>query len=178
MLSGEAEQVWPNGDRFRGQWHLNKREGLGVMKHADGTEIEGRWADNHSINPVKFRFSNGTVFEGELCEEKPHGRGVLLLPSSSGPSAIDRIDGFSFDKGVPIATHSMVKITLASGSVYEGPISGRLREGIGALLFFNGDRYRGEWKADKRHGPPLQTPASCTLLPLLYLPKARVPCLR
>lgn len=41
MLNGFGKQIWPNGDRFVGQWAANRREGQGTISFkATGVEIE------------------------------------------------------------------------------------------------------------------------------------------
>lgn len=53
FLSGKASVVWPNGDRYDGDWKNAKPDGTGVEVWADGRRYEGQWRDGVPAGDVQ-----------------------------------------------------------------------------------------------------------------------------
>ena len=43
MRQGPGVAVWPNGDRYEGQWLLNKLHGFGKFLYSNGDYYKGMW---------------------------------------------------------------------------------------------------------------------------------------
>ena len=46
MFNGHGVAVWPNNDRYEGDWLNDKMSGHGVYKWAGGGRYEGLWLEN------------------------------------------------------------------------------------------------------------------------------------
>jgi hypothetical protein len=47
------------------------------------------------------------------------------------------------------------EISQVTNNVYEGAVAKGVKQGLGQVIFPNGDIYKGQWKADVRHGAGL-----------------------
>jgi hypothetical protein len=52
-----------------------KRDGLGLLKTAEGIKIEGTWASGILRGKANVVFPNGDIYQGEWVEGKRHGKG-------------------------------------------------------------------------------------------------------
>ena len=43
---GKGTMIYPNGDRYVGDWYRFKRQGKGVMYYADGSVYKGKWIND------------------------------------------------------------------------------------------------------------------------------------
>ncbi|XP_078345855.1 uncharacterized protein LOC144631322 [Oculina patagonica] len=46
---GEDAHVYPNGDRYIGAWHNNKKHGYGELIRKDGTRLKGYFVEDHFV---------------------------------------------------------------------------------------------------------------------------------
>jgi S1-C subfamily serine protease len=89
-----------------------------------------------------FTYPDGSRYEGEHRDGKPHGRGIYTWASGA------RYEGdFQNDK-----LHGRGIYTSPNGIRYEGEFRDDRRNGRGIFAWANGDRYEGEFKDDKAHG--------------------------
>jgi len=87
------------------------------------------------------------VYEGNLRDGKPHGRGTYTQP-----------DGFRYaGEWRDGKVHGHGTFTWANGHRYEGEVRDGKRTGHGIYIWPNGDRYEGEWHDGNRHGQGTMT---------------------
>lgn len=50
---------------------------------------------------------------------------------------------------------AMNELATVTNNVYDGQVAKGIRQGLGQIVFPNGDVYKGQWKSDLRHGAGL-----------------------
>jgi hypothetical protein len=96
-----------------------------------------------------LKFSNGDVYDGQVRNGVPHGRGKYIF--SNG----DICEG-QFHEG-ELDGQAQCKLTFPDGETYEGQWSNKMRHGSGKMVFKNGCIYNGQWNNDERHGQGVLT---------------------
>jgi len=138
-----------NGDYYCGEWHNNKRDGLGVMTYKkEKTQYTGDWKnDKKEGEGILAKFINNTykgVYSGQWKNDQRSGAGVNFYHDQEGAY----YDGnWELDQ-----RHGKGKMFFADKSVYDGDWRDDLQNGFGTIYFPNGDMYQGHWKGGKRHG--------------------------
>ena len=96
------------------------------VEYLDGEEGETyNWAKRPG--KVRVTYADGSTFEGTLNEERlKHGRGL-----------------YEWKKAGEEGEEPVVRAT------YEGEYSNGKKQGLGKMVYPNGDIYQGEWKDDK-----------------------------
>ena len=56
LMDGQGEFVWPNGDRYIGQYINGKRNGLGDMEYGDGDIYRGAWRNGQYHGQGRYRW--------------------------------------------------------------------------------------------------------------------------
>eukprot|EP00455_Lapot_gusevi_P045060 TRINITY_DN5725_c0_g4_i2.p1 TRINITY_DN5725_c0_g4~~TRINITY_DN5725_c0_g4_i2.p1 ORF type:complete len:452 (-),score=55.59 TRINITY_DN5725_c0_g4_i2:81-1436(-) len=120
---GFGTQVWPNGNKYEGQWVAGRREGRGTFWIFDGAKLKkqyhGCWVADLKEGLGVFYYDNNDRYEGAWLHGQRHGQGTLFF---------------------------------ANGDVYVGNWLDDKRCGWGTLTKANGDQFEGEWLNDKREG--------------------------
>ena len=117
---------------YLGEWRSDSREGFGKQEYSDGSQYEGYWLNN-----------------------KPHGRGVVLvlrsaIGSSKGPKSLKTEYEGEFYEG---KRHGNGKLFLANGDLFDGVFQNGKRCGQGKYITAaDGTTYVGEWLNDLMHG--------------------------
>ena len=74
---GYGVQVWPVKGvgvmEYDGQWHMDKRSGLGKLSYPDGRSFDGQWANGRIAGRGKLTYANGWTYEGEFHGDMKHG---------------------------------------------------------------------------------------------------------
>jgi len=144
-MHGKGILIYPNGDRYEGQWTNGLRNGKGIMSYVNGTIYEEEWENGikRDIREVKapvlprtetIIFPDG-MYIGELVNGKMHGKGSIIFSDGDkyvGEFKQDMIDG----KGT---------YTRLNGDMYTGEWKDGLRNGQGIMTYANGTIYRGQW---------------------------------
>jgi hypothetical protein len=117
---------------YLGEWRSDSREGFGKQEYSDGSCYEGYWLNN-----------------------KPHGRGVVLVLRSAtgtakGPKSLKTEYEGEFVEG---KRHGNGKLYFANGDLYDGAFQNGKRCGQGKQIHAeDGTTYTGEWLNDMMHG--------------------------
>ena len=74
-LTGTAELFMANNDHFIGQMANNRKHGKGVYKYSDGTVYEGEFREDSQTGRGVLRYLNGDVYEGGLVDGLFSGEG-------------------------------------------------------------------------------------------------------
>jgi hypothetical protein len=91
---------------------------------------------------MKYEFTNGSCYEGDMVDEEFHGKGTFYFYNG------DKYEG-EFVNGM---FHGIGEYTYKSGSVYRGCFSRDMFHGIGTLTFDDGAIEKGKFHQDKRVG--------------------------
>ena len=108
-------------------------------------------------DPKYFGFKNfDAVYEGEVKDNKPHGKGKLIYEKKENNSKLNQItfEGV-FEEGEPITG----KLCDMFGETYEGKFTsytaedGTFLEGGGKIISEDGNEYTGGWYGYEKNGP-------------------------
>lgn len=85
ILSGTY--VFPNGDRYEGEYIQTDggivRYGKGKQTTTDGTVYDGEWCDDKMTGKGTLSHPSGSVYEGEFVRNQFHGTGKYMWPNGS-----------------------------------------------------------------------------------------------
>ena len=122
---GSGRMLYPNGDKYTGEFRRNLRHGQGKLEYADKRD---------------------GVYEGGFEDDLPHGQGKLQVHvEGQGEKVYDGEFALGLRSG-------MGKLCFASGATYEGQWASDAFWGTGRYRFANGDVYSGAFEAGKRTG--------------------------
>jgi hypothetical protein len=89
----------------------------------------------------KLTLEDGSIYEGDIINGKPHGKGKLTL--TFGIYEGDFVNGVRTGKA---------KLVYSNGDIYEGDYTNGKRTGVGKYTFANGESYEGDWVDANYHG--------------------------
>lgn len=123
-----------------------------LLESAELLTVDAREMQKASVQSVteRIRYENGDVYEGEVQDGQPHGKGKYVYANG------DVYEG-DFSAGVG---EGKGRYAYANGDVYEGAVSSGFRYGYGKMLYANGDVYEGNFLLDGRNGKGKMTYAS------------------
>jgi len=163
--NGHGEKVWPDGEKYVGQWKDNNFNGQGVYHYADGSVYKGNWKDSIRNGYGKYTCEDGSIYEGEWKDDMSHGKGKMTYDDGAvyeGDWKEDERHGYgvlhSADGGVYEGNwkadmwHGYGVFRGSDGSIYEGEWKEDMWHGKGKMTYPDGDIYEGEWKEDMWHG--------------------------
>ena len=79
--NGTGTMVWPNGDKYVGEWKDGKIHGVGTLTWSDGTKYTGEWRNGLENGKGEMTWSDGTIYIGERKDSKAYGQGTMILNS-------------------------------------------------------------------------------------------------
>eukprot|EP00242_Pyramimonas_sp_CCMP2087_P004283 CAMPEP_0198197278 /NCGR_PEP_ID=MMETSP1445-20131203/883_1 /TAXON_ID=36898 /ORGANISM="Pyramimonas sp., Strain CCMP2087" /LENGTH=250 /DNA_ID=CAMNT_0043866515 /DNA_START=87 /DNA_END=839 /DNA_ORIENTATION=- len=152
---GEASTVfWTGGNRFKGEWHKNKKHGKGTQFYKNGDKYEGGWfEDQRSGHGTFWKYENGKYrvqYNGQWKRDKRDGFGTHFNKQGDFYQGEWKM-GKRHGKGRQ--TYGGRPPDGFGGDIYEGDWVRDMREGKGTLSLANGDVYQGDWKDNLKHGP-------------------------
>ncbi len=142
LLGHVSLVVFPNGDRYEGQFREGLFDGWGVFQYANGDRYEGEFKGDLKHGRGMFLGRNGERYEGQYAQDVRQGIGRLIMPDG------DRYVG-EFRNGKVSGRGTFL---YANGNRYSGDVLNGQRHGKGTFYFENGDIYTGEFRQDERHG--------------------------
>lgn len=66
--------IYPNGDRYEGEFDHGNPQGQGKLKETDGTIYEGNWENGKIVQGTEI-LPNGEIYNGNFHNRKRHGYG-------------------------------------------------------------------------------------------------------
>ena len=78
MRTGRGVYIWPNGDRYEGEFEYNGMHGTGTLNYANGEKYIGSWVGGKKRGHGVYYWPNGKRYEGEFKDDKKHGIGSLI----------------------------------------------------------------------------------------------------
>jgi len=139
--------VFPNGDRYEGEFRNGLMEGWGIYTYANGNRYEGEFRNDMLNGRGIMVYANGDRYEGDFRDDMRHGRGKLMFKSG------DRYIGM-FQNDSMTGKGTML---YANGNRYSGDFRNGVKHGNGIFRFTNGDVYEGEFRYDAREGRGVYT---------------------
>lgn len=73
---GKGRYVYPNGDRYIGEFKAGKRTGRGVYHYSNGNIYQGQFLEDKRHGYGTYRWVGGDVFIGEYRDDQRHGEGT------------------------------------------------------------------------------------------------------
>ncbi len=107
---GYGVMIWPNGDRYEGEWKNDLQNGTGSFVYADGEKYEGLWKDGKKNGTGTYTWLDGRKYTGEWKDDLRNGKGEYTWPTG------DRYVG-EFKDG-KMNGHGVY--TYANGKIVEG----------------------------------------------------------
>lgn len=124
VMEGEGTIIWKDGDKYVGNFKNGQKEGYGI-----------------------YHFANGLLYEGDLQNDKIHGKGKLTYPAN------DECDRKYYEgEFISGAMQGTGKMVWNDGLWYYGSWVNGQRNGKGELHYADGRKFVGSYKNDKRHG--------------------------
>ena len=89
-------------DTYMGEWKQSCRHGLGHVKDAEGTEYWGTWESGKMHGAGVLRPADGYVYAGQFEKDLPHGLGLYYRPGRSTPTPGRYKRGISVEQGAVV----------------------------------------------------------------------------
>ncbi|MCQ2354840.1 MAG: hypothetical protein MJ102_07045 [Clostridia bacterium] len=139
---GTGILVYANGDRYTGDFVLDKLTGKGVYEFASGEKYEGDLVNGIKHGKGKYTHANGDVYEGGFVSDFRSGEGELTLADGSHFVGTF-VNGIKQGHGI---------YTYSNGDVYDGDYDRDMRQGKGTYTWSNGESYTGDFANNTIHG--------------------------
>ena len=146
MVSGEKKGIgkytFNNGNFYEGGWKNNKQHGIGKFVAVNGYVEEGNYIDDTLSGYVSILYSNGNKYSGFWKNGYRNGAGKLVTKKGyveEGKYLNDTLFGY-------------VTINFSDNEKYVGYVQNSLRDGNGIYYYPSGDKFEGNWKANKKNG--------------------------
>ena len=78
-LNGKGKLIFTNGDEYEGEWKDSKKDGKGIIKLSNGDRYEGEFKDDKYNGLGIFTFLDGNKYEGEFKDDNYHGEGIFYF---------------------------------------------------------------------------------------------------
>lgn len=109
---------------YDGEWVNGIREGSGTMVWKDGGKYVGNWKSGVRNGYGTHYYADGEIYEGNWLEGKEHGKGIIT---------------FAYDDS-------------SNRKYYDGEWVSGIRQGIGTMMWNDGEWYKGGWQNGAWHG--------------------------
>ena len=144
--NGHAVYVFPNNDRYVGDFKAGKMDGEGKLLFSSGDMYRGQFSDGYVHGQGVMLFCDGTKYEGSFVKSKRNGRGTTTYSTGNihvGEWKDDKRFGEGHHRSL---CDSRVSGTVVfSGESFQGSYSDDWRNGVGTTTYFNGDTLTCNW---------------------------------
>ena len=79
-LHGYGKLTYPNGDYIIGQFKHGDNDGYNTLFTKSAGTLSGNMKGSSFIGNVRWEMSDGSVYEDELQNYRPHGQGAMTSP--------------------------------------------------------------------------------------------------
>ena len=136
-INGKGTFIWPNGDKYNGNWKNQKPHGLGTFIWVNGTKYIGDWEFGIQNGQGTVTWTNGDKYIGGRKNGKADGQGTFIFANGITQSG-------EWKNGNLIERDSSGKAI--------GCVEGNCDNGKGTGVWEKGFKYVGEWKMQNMHG--------------------------
>ncbi len=136
-INGKGTFIWPNGDKYNGDWKNQKPHGLGTFKWVNGTKYIGDWEFGIQNGQGTVTWANGDKYIGGRKNGEADGQGTFIFANGITQSG-------EWKNGNLIERDSSGKAI--------GCVEGNCDNGKGTGVWEKGFKYVGEWKMQNMHG--------------------------
>jgi hypothetical protein len=145
-INVQGTYTWPDGQKYVGEFRDGKRNGKGILTPPDAEkyvgEYVGEFKDGKKDGQGSLTWPNGEKYVGEFKDDRRNGQGILTWPDGE-----KYIGEFRDDRRYGHGTS-----TRPDGETYVGEFKDDRRNGQGILTRPDGVKYVGEFKDDKFAG--------------------------
>ena len=136
-VNGKGTKIWPNGDKYNGNWKNEKPHGLGTFIWVNGTKYIGDWEFGIQNGQGTVTWANGDKYIGGRKNGEADGQGTFIYADGTAQSG-------EWKNGNLIERDSSGKAI--------GCVEGNCDNGKGTGVWEKGFKYVGEWKMQNMHG--------------------------
>ena len=136
-INGKGTFIWPNGDKYNGNWKNQKPHGLGTFIWVNGTKYIGDWEFGIQNGQGTVTWTNGDKYIGGRKNGEADGQGTFIFANGITQSG-------EWKNGNLIERDSSGKAI--------GCVEGNCDNGKGTGVWEKGFKYVGEWKMQNMHG--------------------------
>lgn len=119
QMHGKGEFYWTNGNVYKGEFRNGVRHGKGIINFYYNCSYDGDWKNGKFEGKGKYTWADGSNYDGDWKGGWKNGKGTYIWPD---------------------------------GGRYTGDWDDDLITGYGIYYYPNGDRYEGQWLNDYFHG--------------------------
>jgi|GEM_PF-1030041 len=139
---GVNKYIYPNGDRYAGNFLNHKRHGEGTMFFHTGEIYVGGWNEDKFHGYGTYTWPSGDRYIGDWRDGMRHGEGVFKW-----------INGEEYRGAFANGNrHGFGEMKFANSETYRGDWYEDLFHGPGTYVFSNGAKYDGEFNHGIIHG--------------------------
>jgi hypothetical protein len=154
-LKWNGKYYYKNGDRYEGDFLRDMRHGKGILYYNNGDRYEGDFLNSLRDGKGILYYNNGDRYEGEFFRDMRHGKGIFTF--SDGRTLEGLWERDSFVKNQTIFYQNKLSLSRYVDR-YEDDLKNRtIKDGKVILYYNNGDRYKGEFFKNMRHGKGIFT---------------------
>jgi len=172
QMHGNGFFTYSNGSNYEGVWNngknIEKTSGnvkINITDECGNGVFEGVMKNGKPNGKGSAIYDNGTKYEGDWKDGKRNGKGKMQFPKSESDDRFSklfwdtnyiRIQTYNGDweNGLPNG------LGIYEGQVnpdnervkYEGELTDGKPSGKGVFVYYDGDKYEGEWKKGLKHG--------------------------
>lgn len=158
--TGRASVEYLTGDKYEGDFKDGLRDGVGTYLYGEsGNRYEGEWVLNKKHGIGKMNFANEGEYFGRFENGRRHGEGVFKYKKTSNTYSGSWKYGVKHGKGEFIFIDTKMKIAgqwdngkilqgkwvFPNGTYFEGDFANNYPKGDGVWHFLNGNTVRGQF---------------------------------
>ena len=166
-IKRDVKILYTNEDLYIGTINNFDKDGYGIMKYNNGDSYFGNWKNDKKNGEGKIEYNNGNFFEG-IFQNDEKLKGIFYFNKEDYKKIENIKDYEKLFKNKQI--NNYIKGIIYEGNFkndnligkiiyinpkeyfYEGDMLNNKRNGMGKILYINGDEYIGEWKNNKKEG--------------------------